>query len=877
MADERTDPEEVLQLNTNDKLGRILDVFRGAGEIFDGGQTFLARFRLDIYASRRQQNLYYPFASLGDWEIANFLLTSRLSMRAIDEFLSLRLTNSLPLSFSTTKELRSRAEILPSGPRWNARVVPTTHPTKSPVTLYYRDSLDCVESLFNHPLFAQTMDYSPFRLFTTAERIVRVFTEWMSSDGAWDLQLKFPEGSTLCGVILSSDKTHITNMCGGKVAHPLLISLANIRMDIRNKGSSHAFLLLALMPIPAFTHPATRICSVLEARLFHHCLDIVLEPLKQAARFGRMMSDPVGNLPALTLAQLQSIQCNVNEVERYFAACEDFRLSGVSHPFWRDWLYADPSQFLTPEALHHWHRQFWDHDMQWCKHALGAGELDFRFSVLPPIASFRHFNQGVTKLKQVGGRTQRDAQRYIVVVIAGFPQVDVVIAVRALMEFRYLAQAPAITSQMHDRISAALKTFHDHKHAIIDAGLRRGQTTGAALDHWEIPKLEFMQSVAPSIHQAGAVIQWSADTTEHAHIEVVKDPVTTTNNQNYDSQICRTLDRDEKCRLFSTAVSLSERTDTHNSLAGDDSETDVLDHSDPNMADSAGDDAIGNILQDLWSSDRSPICFFDSAEKLSNAPLGSVPRPLRTLAIGRTALRLNYKPSIRRISIDDAADTFSLPDLRGALSDYLNREGSFCQNFHSFGHQRRSSPNSPLPFNDLHIWFKVRVQQRTYFDSTKFSSAFTINAHPPDRHWKFGRYDAAILNTNPQYKWPLSGLAGHNVVLIRLIMSPLSPRGTTIPWADRALVYAERLDLVQQAHGLVDHATGLHVLQRAVRASGTPLGEVFPLDQIRSYTHITPRFGAAADNRLSSANSIHFAQSFFLNKYFDKDFFYAIT
>ncbi|KIK12896.1 hypothetical protein PISMIDRAFT_18386 [Pisolithus microcarpus 441] len=206
------------------------------------------------------------------------------------------------------------------------------------------------------------------------------------------------------------------------------------------------------------------------------------------------------------------------------------------------------------------------------------------------------------------------------------------------MEFRYLAQAPAITSQMHDRISAALKTFHDHKHAIIDAGLCCGQTTGAALDHWEIPKLEFMQSVAPSIHQAGTVIQWSADTTEHAHIEVVKDPVTTMNNQNYDSQICCTLDRNEKCCLFNTAVSLSEQTDTHDGLAGDDSETDALDHSDPNMADSTGDNAIGNILQDLWSSDCSPICFFDSAEKLSNAPLGSMPRPLCTLAIGRTAL-----------------------------------------------------------------------------------------------------------------------------------------------------------------------------------------------------------------------------------------------
>ena len=262
----------------------------------------------------------------------------------------------------------------------------------------------------------------------------------------------------LCGVILSSDKTHITNMCGGKVAHPLLISLVNIHMDIRNKGSSHAFLLLALMPIPAFTHPVTRICSVLKVRLFHQCLDIILEPLKQAAHLGKMMSDPIGNLwycftplvsyiidtpeacmlacvrghtslvttamymgfgdldrhpprtAAITLSQLKSIQCDPNDVEGYFAACEHFRLSGIVLPFWRNYPYADPSQFLTPEALHYWHCKFWDHDMQWCKHTLGAQELDFWFSVLPPITGLRHFSEGVTKLKQVGGRTQRDAQ-----------------------------------------------------------------------------------------------------------------------------------------------------------------------------------------------------------------------------------------------------------------------------------------------------------------------------------------------------------------------------------------------------------------------------------------------------------------------------------
>ncbi|KAI6012109.1 hypothetical protein BKA83DRAFT_4001318, partial [Pisolithus microcarpus] len=104
-----------------------------------------------------------------------------------------------------------------------------------------------------------------------------------SSDGAWDMQSKIPEGSTVCSVILSSDKTNITNMCGGRVAHPLLISLMNIKMKVRNEALSRAFLLLALMPIPQFIHPVPRMCMVLQECLFHQCLNIVLEPLKQAA------------------------------------------------------------------------------------------------------------------------------------------------------------------------------------------------------------------------------------------------------------------------------------------------------------------------------------------------------------------------------------------------------------------------------------------------------------------------------------------------------------------------------------------------------------------------------------------------------------------
>ncbi|KAI6094882.1 hypothetical protein F5141DRAFT_1014438 [Pisolithus sp. B1] len=98
--------------------------------------------------------------------------------------------------------------------------------------------------------------------------------------------------------------------------------------------------------------------------------------------------DPYHHLPrtvTTTLMQLSSIKCDILDVDQYFAACEPFRLSSVSHPFWRNWLLAEPSKFLTPKSLHEWHYQFWDHDVCWCKQALGAAELDFQFSIIPHI------------------------------------------------------------------------------------------------------------------------------------------------------------------------------------------------------------------------------------------------------------------------------------------------------------------------------------------------------------------------------------------------------------------------------------------------------------------------------------------------------------
>jgi hypothetical protein len=157
-------------------------------------------------------------------------------------------------------------------------------------------------------------------------------------------------------------------------------------------------------------------------------------------------------------------------------------------------------------------------------------------------------------LKQVTGHDQYNIQCYIIPVIADAVSPQFVLVLHALMDFRYLAQSPLLDDRDCERISNALTLFHQNKQAIMDAGACRGKN-GPIL-HWEIPKLELLQSVVSNIKSNGVASQWSADFTEHAHIPLVKDPARAGNNQRYESQVCRYLDHLEKIRNFDLATAI---------------------------------------------------------------------------------------------------------------------------------------------------------------------------------------------------------------------------------------------------------------------------------------------------------------------------------
>ena len=274
------------------------------------------------------------------------------------------------------------------------------------------------------------------------------------------------------------------------MAHPLLLSLANINSDIWSKGSLHGFVLLTLLPIASFIHKKSCICTLLSNWLVHECLDFVLHPLKIAAAVGVMMSDPVGNLwycftplvtyisdtpeqsllagtgpkaspvstathkefgnpfPHLSHTATQTLDdirwaCSAadpNDFKEFLKVVKCYFLNGVHKPFYRNWLLSDPSIFLTPEMLHHFHHLFWDHDVPWCIFALGPDEINYQFSLVQAPVGYHSFEEGISKLKQVTGHDHHAVQRYIMGVIVGAVPAKFLAAIRFLLDFCYLAQ-----------------------------------------------------------------------------------------------------------------------------------------------------------------------------------------------------------------------------------------------------------------------------------------------------------------------------------------------------------------------------------------------------------------------------------------------------
>ena len=113
--------------------------------------------------------------------------------------------------------------------------------------------------------------------------------------------------------------------------------------------------------------------------------------------------------------------------------------------------------------------------------------------------------------------------------------------------------------------------------------------------------------------------------------------------------------------------------------------------------------------------------------------------------------------------------------------------------------------------------------------------------------------------------------SGHTVVQVRLIFRVLR--------TDSFLAYVQRFNHTSPPPtcSTTEGAAGLHVLKRVVRNNGSRVGEIIPLRHLRSPVHVIPCFGREANPRLTRHTVYELSNEFWLNKYWNKEIFYALS
>jgi hypothetical protein len=335
-------------------------------------------------------------------------------------------------------------------------------------------------------------------------------------------------------------------------------------------------------------------------------------------------------------------------------------------------------------------------------------------------------------------------------------------------------------------------------------------------------------------------MEWTTDVTEHVHVDEIKVPARTGNNQNYYNQITHHLDRLEKCFRFDLAMYIEERC-----------------HLDPTVyEDFSGDSSYGEdhepdaenfSISEYVAPTHPSIDYFSASLALLEGSAPTAPRPFRMFATSTTAFHVAIKPS-SWLTLAEAAVKYRLPDLIPAVSTFLTQQNGSAV---------------PLENIKLQIWHSVRVQQMLYH-SRDLEPPQTLHATPPSVTDPHGQYDSVIVSTQPESDWPKSGLVGHVVVQLQIIFRLLH--------CDFFAAYVQCFNA-----GSASKVTGMHLLKRVVRVNGNHIGEVIPMTFIRSPAHLISPFGAEAHARLNKLHSHELSTKFWLNKYWSKEFYYALS